>query len=359
MANTHNPLANDPNRQARSTKAKKLRVCLAGSGGGHLRQILDLEAAWGPYDTFFVSEDTALARSISAQWPMNYVEHYAFGQTRLGKPVSMLRSASLNFFQSLLIVLKKRPHIVISTGAGSMLFVVLLSRLFGAMTIIIDSFARFDKPSLFAKMTFPWASRTVVQSKELARYWPKAAVFDPLRLLDDPRPAKKPFLFATVGATLPFDRLVRLVTTAKAAGLIPERVLIQTGVGAGSAGAAVEAVETLSFEDMLANLRDADIVVCHGGTGSLITALRNGCRIIAVPRLFELGEHYDDHQAEITKAFEARGLIEIANTPEQFAVALTKIRSEEPQMATTDPAKLVKYLQDILETRAGRIGGKH
>ena len=63
---------------------RKLRVCLAASGGGHVRQLLDLEPAWSRHDYFFVSEDTALSRSIADKHPMRYVPHVALGQARLG-----------------------------------------------------------------------------------------------------------------------------------------------------------------------------------------------------------------------------------------------------------------------------------
>src|SRR3546814_183911 len=96
-------------------------------------------------------------------------------------------------------------------------------------------------------------------------------------------------------------------------------------------------------------LHDADIVVCHGGTGSLITALRAGCRVIAMPRLSERGEHYDNHQSEITEAFVARGLIWSAATTEELKAALTAARAATPRMATTDPAELIAYLNGLLE----------
>jgi UDP-N-acetylglucosamine transferase subunit ALG13 len=332
------------------TVRSAVRICLAASGGGHVRQLLDLEPAWGGHDIFFVSEDTALGRSIARDHPCHFVCHVAFGQGRLGKPLTMLASAVRNLLQSAAIVLRRRPDVVISTGAGSVFFVVLWARLLGARIVAIESFARFDRPSAFARLAFPLAHETVVQSRALAPFWPKAAVFDPLRLLDGPRPPKQPLLFATVGASFPFDRLVGMVTDAKAAGRIPERVLIQSGPEAGSRPAVegVEIVASLPFDQMQARQREADIVVCHGGTGSLITALREGCRVIAVPRLFELGEHYDDHQAEITGAFAARGLVAVANSDAELNEALRAVREKPPVMATTEPAGLIRHLQGLL-----------
>ncbi|WP_309645771.1 glycosyltransferase, partial [Phenylobacterium sp.] len=167
-------------------------------------------------------------------------------------------------------------------------------------------------------------------------------------------PPKKPLLFATVGATLPFDRLVDTVAELKANGDIPEDVIIQTGLR-GHRPPGLDVFETLPFDKIQDLLRDASIVICHGGTGSLITALRQGCRVIAMPRLMEKGEHYDNHQAEITSAFAARGLIAVANTPAELSQALKTVRSRPPVMATTDPAELIAYLHDVMAQVGERL----
>jgi UDP-N-acetylglucosamine transferase subunit ALG13 len=110
----------------------------------------------------------------------------------------------------------------------------------------------------------------------------------------------------------------------------------------------------MPFEEIQRLLVKADIVVCHGGTGSLITALRQGCRVIAMPRLSKLGEHYDDHQSEITEAFAARGLIQVARTTEELGEALQAARSRTPVSATTAPDALISFLQTVLRKRQMR-----
>jgi UDP-N-acetylglucosamine--N-acetylmuramyl-(pentapeptide) pyrophosphoryl-undecaprenol N-acetylglucosamine transferase len=336
---------------------RALRVCLAGSGGGHVRQLLDLEKAWSAYDHVFVTEDTALGRSIADEHRSHFVAHAALGQAKLGAPLRLVAAGIRNFFQSAAIILRERPDVVVSTGAGSVFFSVLWARLLGARIVIIDSLARFDHLSAFARIAAPFAHDKVVQSPALQAFWPDAKVFDPIRLVDGPRPAKEPLLFATVGATLAFDRLVESVAALKAAGEIPEAVYIQTGLG-GAAPAGLEVVETLPFSGMISALQRADIVVCHGGTGSLITALREGCRVIAMPRLFALGEHYDNHQEEITTALEARGLIAVARSTDELSAALKRVREQPVVMATSDPQALTAYVADILRSEAaGRSPG--
>src|SRR4029453_207196 len=92
----------------------------------------------------------------------------------------------------------------------------------------------------------------------------------------------------------------------------------------------------------------ATVVICHGGTGSIITALREGCHVIAVPRLSELAEHYDDHQSEITDAFEQRGLILVARSTEELREALERVHERSRIAATTDPVELSQYLEGLL-----------
>lgn len=334
-------------------QASRLKVCLAASGGGHVRQLLDLAPTWSPHDYFFVTENTALGASLAEQHRTYFVPHVAFGQIRLGSPFRMVAGAISSVFRSAKVIWKERPDVVISTGAGAVLFAVGWARLLGARTIVIESFARFDHPSIFSRATAPWAHDLVVQSKALSTYYPKAKVFDPLRMLDGEPPPKRPLLFATVGATLPFNRLVDMVAELKARGDIPEDVIIQTGIG-GQVPEGVQTVETLPFDRVQELLRDASIVVCHGGTGSLITALRQGCHVISVPRLMEKGEHYDNHQAEITDAFVARGLISIANTPDELAEALKAARARKPVLATTDPTELIQYLNGVLAKLTAR-----
>lgn len=337
----------DSNGPANPTIRRKLVVCLAASGGGHIRQLLDLEKAWTQHEYYFVTEDTGLSRSLALRHPVFFVAHVAFGQAKLGRPFHMLAVGAKNFIQSAKIVIHKRPDVVVSTGAGAAFFTVLWARLLGARIVTIESFARFDKPSLYGRLAAPFAHDSVIQSAKLANYFPKARVFDPLRILDTPRPLKKPLLFATVGATLPFDRLVRAVETLKKNGTISEQVVIQTGVG-GYIPEDIETFETLPFETMKSYLRDADIVVCHGGTGSLITALRQGCRVIVMPRLYELGEHYDHHQRQITDAFAERGLVLKANTLAELQNAILESRERTPVTATTDASDLTNFLDDLL-----------
>ncbi len=326
---------------------RPLRIALAASGGGHVRQLLDLRPVWSAHDHFFVTEDTALGRTLAAEHRTHFIPHFAWGQARLGAPFRMLKAAFQSVFGSAAIMFRERPDVIISTGAGAVFPALLWARLSGACVIVVESFARFNGPSLFGRIASPLAHHMIVQSPQLAGVYKGAHVFDPFKRLEGQPPPKQPLLFATVGATLPFDRLVRSVAELKAEGAIPERVVFQVGEG-GFSPDGPDVSETLPFTTVQTLLRDASIVVCHGGTGSLITALREGCQVIAMPRLESLGEHYDNHQAEITEAFRQRGLILTAQSVDELRAALETARTREPVMATTDPVALIEFLRDVL-----------
>ncbi|ODP36549.1 hypothetical protein BFL28_05805 [Sphingomonas turrisvirgatae] len=325
----------------------RLRICLAGSGGGHVRQLLDLEPLWSEHDHYFLSEDTALGRALRKTHAVDFVAHVALGQAKLGAPFKMAAAGLANFFQSARSVFRRRPQVVITTGAGAMFFTVLWARLLGAKIVLIDSMARVHRPSAFARLAGPFAHIRISQSRAAGRAWCDALVFDSLKLLPDTPPPKEPLLFATVGATLPFDRLIEMVETAKHKGLLPERIIAQCGEG-GRRSDTIETVESLGFDEVKDILRRADFVVCHGGTGSLVTAAQNGCRTIAVPRRFARGEHYDDHQEEIAEAFHERGLAIAVDDQDEFEAAIAEWRTRTPQVATRDASAMMAYLRKLL-----------
>ena len=328
------------------------RIGLAGSGGGHIRQILDLKPLWQSEDSFIVTEDTVLGRSLAGEHDVSFVEHYAIGQAKLGAPFKMVRGALRNFVQSLRILIRRRPNVLISTGAGATFFTVVIARLLGAKIVVIDSMARIDAPSMFARLAGPLAHLRISQSEASSRNWPGSIPFDSLRILSDARPPKQKLTFVTVGATLRFDRLIELVESARRRGLIEGAIVAQVGEG-GRVVAGFETHETLPFDRVKALLADADLVVCHGGTGSLVTALQAGCKVIAVPRRFTRAEHYDDHQLEITSAFVERGLILTAESQDEFDAALAAWRDRQPVLATRDPTAMLAFLGTRLDEWLG------
>lgn len=111
-------------------------------------------------------------------------------------------------------------------------------------------------------------------------------------------------IFVTLGTHhQPFQRLLEALTEFD-----PEQIVVQYGPGSPPPGVRL-AEAYMPFDEMLRNFEAAEGVITHAGVGSILCAKRAGHVPLVVPRQHALGEHVDDHQAELTKALEARGAV--------------------------------------------------
>jgi UDP-N-acetylglucosamine transferase subunit ALG13 len=110
-------------------------------------------------------------------------------------------------------------------------------------------------------------------------------------------------IFVTVGTHAQrFDRLLGALAPLAAM----DELVVQHGPGAPPPGATV-AVRFLSAHDVVEHVERARAVVTHAGVGSILVAWRAGHVPVVVPRQRRLGEHVDDHQAELARALERHG----------------------------------------------------
>lgn len=68
----------------------------------------------------------------------------------------------------------ERPDVVITTGAGIVVFFCVFAKLFGAKLIFIESMARVESPTLTARFLYPFSDLFIVQWPDLLNYFPKA-----------------------------------------------------------------------------------------------------------------------------------------------------------------------------------------
>lgn len=113
-------------------------------------------------------------------------------------------------------------------------------------------------------------------------------------------------IFVTVGThEQPFNRLIKKIDNLVANGDIKEKVIVQTGFST-YIPKHCETHKMMSFEEMQAALRDARIVITHGGPSSFIEALQFGKVPIVVPRQEKFNEHVNNHQVDFTKLIAKR-----------------------------------------------------
>ena len=120
-------------------------------------------------------------------------------------------------------------------------------------------------------------------------------------------------VFVTVGSRpYPFDRLFRKLDELYEDGTLTEEMFAQTGAG-GYQPRHYAFQDYISPEEFDRRIREADIVVSHGASGSIMKALNAGKKVIAVTRLEKYGEHINDHQIQNNEAFSMNGYVLMAD----------------------------------------------
>ena len=63
-------------------------------------------------------------------------------------------------------------------------------------------------------------------------------------------------------------------------------------------------------KEKISKLQDkANIIITHGGVGSIISSLEKVKKVIVVPRLKKYNEHVDDHQQQIAYGFSKKEIV--------------------------------------------------
>ena len=92
----------------------------------------------------------------------------------------------------------------------------------------------------------------------------------------------------------------------------------------------------------------ADLVITHGGVGSIIMALNKNKKVIAVPRLHEYGEHVNDHQRQIIKVFSEKGYLIGLQNVEDMPEALKDIKTFVPKKYENNNHEMLNYIENFI-----------
>jgi UDP-N-acetylglucosamine transferase subunit ALG13 len=118
-------------------------------------------------------------------------------------------------------------------------------------------------------------------------------------------------VFVTVGAQIPFDRLIAAVDVWAADQSAHHRLFAQVGEH-GFRPSHMEFAELLEPPEFKQRVLWADVLVAHAGMGSILTALQYGKPILVMPRHGRLMETRNDHQVATAQRFREMGKVAVA-----------------------------------------------
>jgi UDP-N-acetylglucosamine transferase subunit ALG13 len=159
-------------------------------------------------------------------------------------------------------------------------------------------------------------------------------------------------ILVTVGiSNLPFERLLSAVDKLPRTG---EELVVQCGP-AGTRPRGALCVDYLPFADFDRYVRDARVVICHAGIGSVGACLTSGRHPIVVPRLKQHGEAVDDHQRRFARRLAELGLASSIEDVRDLADAVRTAPTRQPAtgLSTELADELVAYIGQHAATSTG------
>ena len=132
-------------------------------------------------------------------------------------------------------------------------------------------------------------------------------------------------------------------------GKVSEKIIVQSGHTKYKS----PYFEIISFLDInaLNDLCDkARLIITHGGTGSMINAIKRGKTVIAIPRLKKNAEHIDDHQLEIVEVFRKKGYIIAWNESDSLDLILQNANNFVPNKYESQKEILIDYLKKYIDS---------
>jgi len=160
-------------------------------------------------------------------------------------------------------------------------------------------------------------------------------------------------IFVTVGThEQQFNRLVKAVDALAANNLSEERIFIQTGYS-DFVPTHCEWSQFVSASRMACLMKEADVIVTHGGPSSFIEAMGAGKIPVVVPRRADLGEHVNDHQVDFVRFVAERqgGIIVVEDVAElSDAIGRARISPNESKFTSHNIefcSRLIELIEEL------------
>ena len=110
----------------------------------------------------------------------------------------------------------------------------------------------------------------------------------------------------------------------------------------------MELVKYLNKDEFEKYILDADIIISHGGVGSIMSALNKHKKVLACPRLLKYHEHTNDHQLQICEAFEKNGYLLVYRDGDDINKKIEELKEFNPKEFISNNENFVSKLSTYL-----------
>jgi len=145
-----------------------------------------------------------------------------------------------------------------------------------------------------------------------------------------------------------FSRLLKAVEKQIQKGNIKDKVVAQIGTTKYESEL-METFDLIPADKFNKLMNECDILITHGGVGSILTGLKNNKKVIAAARLSKYKEHVNDHQLQIIKKFVNEGYILELKDFDKLDKVLKKVDSFKPKKYKSNTENFVKIIEEYID----------
>lgn len=282
------------------------------SAGGHLVQARTLAPRVGTDCGLWVTYDVPQVESLLDGEQVIYAHH---------PTTKNLRNAVRNYWLARRVFRDHDVDRVVSTGAAVAVPFIVRARQLGIPCHYVESATRVSGPSVSGRMLQAVPGVRLYRQMGTwggARWRPGPCVFDGYQTsaansgIAQEFPRRVTVSLGTHGFAFP--ALVERLRDEIPASV--EHVTWQLGSTPDPGGLPGTVVAQLPTPDLKASIRGVDVVIGHCGVGLALTALSLGKVPVLIPRRRRRREHTDDHQVDLARELDRRGLAVVAEAGE-------------------------------------------
>jgi len=156
-------------------------------------------------------------------------------------------------------------------------------------------------------------------------------------------------IFVTLGTQdKGFPRLLEAIDREIENGTIKEKVVVQAGLTKYESPN-MEIFDLIPADEFDHYIEESDLIITHGGAGSILSAIKKGKKVIAAARLAKYKEHTNDHQKQIVKEFASQGYILELRDFYKLGKLIEKSKSFCPKKFESNTDNMIKLVSNYIE----------
>lgn len=145
-----------------------------------------------------------------------------------------------------------------------------------------------------------------------------------------------------------FTRLLDAIQHEIDNGNIKDKVVVQAGFTKYDSND-MEIFDLIDRDKFSELISKCDLLITHGGVGSILTGLKNDKKIIVCPRLAKYREHMNDHQVQIVENFANAGYILKYDDGDDLSTVLKKVKKFKPKKYISNTVNMIDIIEKFIE----------